>query len=473
MDLSFLTATELAGLFKSKQLSPYEVTMDMLNRMEKLDPLLRTYITPLHDVALTQAKKAEEAIMKGNYKGPLHGIPIGIKDNYFTKGIRTTVGSKLFAHFIPQKNATTVDKLLAGGGIMLGKQNMHELAAGSTGTNPYYGTTRNPWNIAHMPGGSSGGGTAALAAGLSTLATGTDTFGSIRLPAAMCGVYGLKTTYGLVSTHGIFPSAMSLDTAGPMARSVSDLALMLQYMAGYDPKDPTSLRVSIPHYMESLNSSVKELKIGVPTYYLQGLDPDVEKLFHEALTTLKYLGAEVKQMDIPELTLSTFSGYVTVAGEAASFHHKWLQTHSEDYSPDIRSFFLAGTLTNTPQYISAQQARRKMVKAFHRAFRDVDVLLGPTIPITTPAFSEKWLEQNLDVVNQCMPFTVPVNLTGTPSLSVPMGLDRNGLPVGMQFIGNHLSEKKLLQVGRAWEATEPLRKSLKPLNSHAGEKRGR
>lgn len=459
--LAFLTATELAPFIKSKQLSPVELTEHMLVRIEKYDSILRTYITPLPDLALEQARKAEDDIMRGNYKGPLHGIPIGIKDNYYTKGIRTTVGSKLFQNFIPSSNATTVDKLLSAGGIMLGKQNMHELASGSTGSNPYYGSTRNPWNTRYMPGGSSGGGTASLAAGLATLATGTDTFGSIRLPASMCGIYGLKTTYGLVSTFGIFPTAMSLDTSGPMARSVSDLALMLQYMAGYDPKHPASLNVPVPNYLEDLKKGVKGIRIGIPSYYLQGLDADVEKLFHQAVTSLQSLGAEVKEIEILELSMSNFSSFVTVTGEASALHHTWLQTRPEDYSPDIRSFFLAGVLTNTPQYIKAQQARRSMVKALKKAFEKVDILLGPTVPFTTPPYRENWLDQNLDIVKKSMPFTSPITLTGVPSLSVPMGTDQNGLPVGMQFIGNHLSEKLLLQVGNAWEDTNPLSKTLK------------
>ncbi|WP_080875221.1 Asp-tRNA(Asn)/Glu-tRNA(Gln) amidotransferase GatCAB subunit A [Oceanobacillus timonensis] len=455
-DIPYLTATELGPLIRSRQLSPVELTKNILNRIDKFDLTLRTYITPLHDSALKQAREAEENIMRGEYNGPLHGIPIGIKDNYYTEGIRTTVGSKLFADFTPRKNATTVEKLLGAGGIMLGKQNLHELAAGSTGTNPFFGDTRNPWDIRYMPGGSSGGGTASLAAGLATLATGTDTFGSIRLPAAMCGVYGLKPTYGLVSTYGVFPSAMSLDTAGPMARSISDLALMLHYMAGYDANDPVSLKVSIPDYTENLNKGIKGVKIGIPTYYLEGLNPDVEKLFHQAIATLRSLGAEIKEIVIPELDMSTVTGYVTVTGEASALHHKWLQTHAEDYSADIRTFFLAGTLTNTPQYIQAQQARRKIVEGFQKAFKDVDILLGPTIPMITSAYSEQWVDQNLEVIRRCLPFTVPVNLTGTPSLSVPMGLDSKGLPSGMQFIGKPLSEKLLLQAGNAWESTAPL-----------------
>lgn len=343
---------------------------------------------------------------------------------------------------------------------MLGKQNMHELAAGSTGTNLYFGTTRNPWNTNYMPGGSSGGGTASLAAGLATLATGTDTFGSIRLPAAMCGVYGLKPTYGLVSAYGVIPSAWSLDTAGPMARSVSDLALMLNTMAGFDPNDPASLNVSTPNYTENLNRGIRGLKIGIPTYYLEGLEQDVKVLFMQSIETLRNLGAEIIEIELPELTMAPFSAYLTVSGEASTFHYEWLQNHSEDYSTDIRTFFLTGTLTNTSQYVRAQQARRRMVKAVDRAFQKVHIMVGPTIPIATPAFRKNWIEQNLNVLKETIPFTSPINLTGVPSLAVPMGLDSRGLPVGMQFIGKHLSEKLLLQVGSAWEKTDPLKITL-------------
>ncbi|WP_068673231.1 amidase [Oceanobacillus sp. Castelsardo] len=456
-DLGFFTASDLAPLIKAKQLSPVELTKHILNRIDTIDPTIHSYITPLHELALKQAGKAETEIMYGRYKGPLHGIPIGIKDNFDTKGIRTTAGSKLFVDFIPDKTATTVEKLLAAGGIMLGKLNMHELALGSTGTNQTFGTTRNPWNIQYMPGGSSGGSSAALAAGLATLVTGTDTFGSIRLPAAMCGIYGLKPTYGLVSTYGVIPSAWSLDHAGPMARSVSDLALMLDVMAGFDADDPASIHVPIPNYTEDLNKGMRGVKIGIPKYYLEGLESDVEKLFKNAITTLKGLGAELREIEIPELSMATFSGYVTVSGEASTFHYEWLQTHVEDYGADNRIFLLSGTLTNTPQYVKAQQARRKMVEAFHNTFKDIDILLGPTIPITTPAFAQNWVDQNLEVIRRCLPFTVPVNLTGLPSLAVPMGFDQKGLPVGMQFIGNHLSEKQILQVGYAWERINPFR----------------
>lgn len=459
-ELAFLTATELAPFIEKRELSPVELTEALLNRIEQYDTTLRAYITPLPELALQQAKEAETLILKGQYKGPLHGIPIGIKDNYKTKGVLTTGGSKTFAEYIPTESATTVEKLMGAGGIMIGKLNMHPLGTGLTGTNPFYGTTRNPWNINHMPGASSSGSGAALAAGLATLTTGTDTFGSIRVPAAMSGIYGLKPTYGLVSTYGLIPLTWSLDHAGPMTRSVSDIALMLNVMAGYDQKDRASLKVEKVDYSKDLNKGVRGLKIGVPTYFLKGLEPEIETLFHQAISTLSSLGAEVREIEIPELNMSTFAGYTILTGEAAAINKSMLQSQPEDYAPDARAILLSGALTTSPQYVKAQQVRRKLVESFEKAFDDVDVILGPTVPITTPAYEENWVEQNLQVIERCIPFTSPANLTGLPSLSVPMGRCSKGLPTGMQFIGNHLSEQRLLQVGHAWEETEPLRVML-------------
>lgn len=455
-DIAYLTATELAPLIQSRQISPVELTTHLITRIEKIEPSINSFITNLNELALNQARKAEESIMRGQYKGPLHGIPIGIKDNYETKGIRTTAGSKLFADYVPNNSATSVKKLLKSGGVILGKLNMHPLGTGLTGTNPHFGNTYNPWNIRYMPGASSSGSAAALAAGLATLTTGTDTFGSIRVPAAMSGIYGLKPTYGLVSTYGLIPLAWSLDHAGPMARSVSDLAIMLNSMAGYDPKDPTSLNIPIQDYTSNLQGDINGIKIGIPTYFLEGLDPEIEKLFQRAITTLREQGAEVVEVVIPELTMSTFSGYVIMPGEASTHTHVMLQTQPQDFPADSRALLLSGSLTNTPQYLKAQQARRKLIKSFKDTFKKVDILLAPTIPITTPAYSANWIEQNLAVIRACLPFTAPANLTGTPSLSVPMGLCSKGLPTGMQLIGNHLSEKLILQVGHAWEQTNPL-----------------
>ncbi|WP_026673926.1 amidase [Alkalihalobacterium bogoriense] len=457
-ELYSFSATELARLLKSKQISPVDIIQSTFDRIKQVDSSVNAYITTLEEIALRQATLAETEIMNGLYKGPLHGIPIGIKDNYETKGIPTTAGSKIKENYIPDQTATSVEKLLCAGGIMTGKLNMHEFGGGLTNTNIHYGHTRNPWNLQHTPGGSSGGSAAALAAGLATLTTGTDTFGSIRVPASMCGVYGLKPTYGLVSTKGVTPLAWSLDHAGPMARSVSDLALMLQVMAGYDPQDPASIKAPVPHYKEYLRKGIKGIKIGVPTSYLEGLDEDVSFLFNSALHTLQQLGATITEVKIEELSLSSFANYVITTGEAATYHYEKLQQNFEDYAPDVRIFFETGVLTNTPQYVRAQQARRALTEAFQSVFDEVDLLLGPTVPIITPAFAEEMVKQNLEITKRSMPFTAPPNLTGTPSLAVPMGVARNGVPVGMQFIGNHLSEKLLFQVGSSWEETNPLDK---------------
>ncbi|WP_213422045.1 amidase [Bhargavaea massiliensis] len=456
-DLIMYPAEKLAPLIRSKQLSPVELTRQMLDRIEEAEPVIRAFITPPNERILEQARQAEKEIMRGEYRGPLHGIPVGIKDNYWTEGIRTTDGFRLYDDFVPEQTATSADRLLKAGTIMIGKLNMHELASGLTGTNPFYGTTRNPWDTRHMPGGSSGGSGAALAAGMAVLATGTDTFGSIRMPASMCGVYGLKPTYGLVSTFGVIPAAPSLDHAGPMARSVWDLAQMLQVMAGHDPKDPGSLHVKSEDYTTRLNEGIGGFTIGVPSYYMKGLDPDIERLFRNAIAKLERLGAEIIEIELPELSMATFAGMVITNGEAAATQADGLKMQPKAYSKDVRTLLLSGALSHTTQYIKAQQARRGMVEGFRRAFREVDFLLGPVSPMTTPKFSDFWEEQNLEVVRRSLPFTSPANLTGVPSLSLPMGLDTRGLPAGMQLIGPHLSEARLLQAGYAWEQTKPIR----------------
>ncbi|EZH64343.1 amidase [Geomicrobium sediminis] len=455
-DLNSLTVNELAPLLEAKQLSPVELTESLLSRIDDIDPAVNAFITPLHKSALNQARIAEDEIMKGRYKGFLHGIPIGIKDNFYTKGIKTTGGSKLLLDFIPNENATVVEKLIDAGSIILGKLNMHEFGGGLTNTNPFFGNSRNPWDLNYMTGGSSGGSGGALGAGLIPLATGTDTFGSIRVPASMCGVYGLKPTYGLVSTYGILPLSWTLDHAGPMARSVEDLALMLNVIAGYDSKQPGSIKSPKIDYRNSLNQSVNGLKIGIPTYFLKELDQEVLLLFHHALKKLQSMGAEVEEIDIPELTMAPYAGYVIMTGEAATSQSKWLTTQGNDYAQDVRSLFKTGFLTTALQYVRAQQVRRLLTQAFSKTFEKIDIIVGPVVPHATQRFHTNFVNQNLDIIKRCMPFTSPANLTGTPSLSVPIGFDSHGLPAGMQFIANHLSEDILIKLGNAWERQDNL-----------------
>ncbi|AXF55607.1 amidase [Salicibibacter kimchii] len=455
-DLHRKTASELAPLIKAKQLSPVELTEAIIKRVEQEDPFVNAYITWLPEVAREQAKHAEKQIMQGLYRGPLHGIPIAIKDNMYTKGIPTTAGSKLLRDFVPDENATAVDKLLAAGGVMVGKLNMHEFGGGLTNTNQFYGHARNPWNINHSPGGSSGGSSAAVSAGLTTLATGTDTYGSIREPAAMAGIYGLKPTYGLVSSQGVIPLAPSMDHIGPMARSVSDLALMLQHMAGPDPQDPASINAPIPDYSENITKGIQGVKIAVPGTFFKRLDPEVAHLFKNALRQMEKMGAMIIDINLPELEMAAYAAYLTVTGEAANTFYEMLKTNPEDFNADVRIFFTSGLLTNTNHYVRAQQIRRRLAMAFKKVFEDVDVIAAPTIPIISPAFQPTWIEQNLEIIERCMPFTTPTNLTGLPSLSVPIGLSSEVLPAGMQIIGNHRTEKLLFQVGNAWESINPL-----------------
>lgn len=455
-DLTFLTATELAPKIKDKEISPVDLVKQTLNRIEKVDSSLNTYITVLNDLALKQAEDAEQEIINGNYKGPLHGIPMGIKDNYKTKGVKSTAGAKVFNDYIPDETAPTVQKLTNAGAITLGKQNMHEIGSGLTGYNPHFGKTLNPWNTDYIPGGSSNGGSAALAAGLSTLATGTDTFGSIRVPSSMSGIYGLKPTKGLLSTDGLIPGAWSLDHPGPMARSVSDLAIMLEGMAGHVPSDPTSLNILIPNYKGELNEDIKGLKIGIPTYYLNNLDAEIKDLFNKAVDKLKDLGAKVKEVEIPELGLVKFAGFSTISSESSAFNYDEVKANPEDFGQDSRVLYLTGSLVSGQQYNKAQQARRKIAEGYKRVFEDVDLLLGPTSPITTPKYQDDWAAQSSELLNKVSPHTSPANLTGIPSLAVPMGRDANGLPAGMLFFGDHLAEQTVLNAGYAWEQTDPL-----------------
>lgn len=455
-NFTYLSVAELAPLIESGEVSPVELTQQFLDRIKEKDDTIKAFITVIEDDALEEAKKAEEEIKKGNYKGPLHGIPIGIKDTYQTKGVLSTSGSALFDDYIPEESSAAVTNILESGAIMIGKLNMHSLGPGSAGFNPTFGHTRNPWNADHITGGSSSGSAASLAAGMAPIVTGTDMWGSLRVPAAMTGVYGFKPTTGLVSSTANIPTSETLDQTGPMARSVTDLALLLQSMAGYDSQDPTSLDVSIPDYTTDLDEGINGMKIGIPSYYREGLDSDVEKLFDESVEKLKNLGAEIKDIDIPELNLAKFSGLTTALAESGANYLNSLREQPEEHAQDVRALLMAGSVLTGAQYIRAQKARRMLTNAFKKAFEDVDIILGPTIPICTPAFEEEWAEQALEVVEKVLPFTVPANLTGLPALSVPMGLDSKGLPAGMQFFGKNLSEKQLLQAAKAWETTEPL-----------------
>lgn len=458
-DLLFKPAHELAEMLKNQEITSVELTKAFLDRIHSVEDQIKAFITVTEDHALAQAEQADKEIKEGNYKGYLHGMPVAIKDTYKTKDVLTTSGSGMLNDYVPNETSTPVKNIINAGGVMLGKLNMHSLGPGSAGFNPWHGHTKNPFNLDHIVGGSSGGSGAALAAGMAPIVTGTDMWGSLRVPAAMNGVYGFKPTYGLLSSANNVPTSETHDSTGPMARHVEDLAMLLTVMSSYDELDHNSLQdVERPDYTRNLDKGIDGLVVGIPSYYRQELDQEVERLFDESVSKLKDLGAEVKEIEIPELELTQFAGQVTPIAEAGTNYFNELKSEPENIAQDVRAFLMAGSVVTGQQYVRAQKARRLQGQAFEEAFKEVDVILGPTIPIQVPAFkSESELpEQAIDVVQDVLPFTVPGNMLGLPVLSVPMGLDKDGLPTGMQFFGRPLSEEKLLQVAKAWETTQPI-----------------
>lgn len=459
-ELYYMTIDELAPLIQSREISPVELTESVLNRIKHVDPVINSYITVTPELAMQQAKQAESDIMQGRYKGPLHGIPIAPKDLYFTKDIRTTFGSALYKDYVPSYNATPVDKILEAGAIIPGKVNLHEFANGETNVNVHYGDARNPWNPNHITGGSSGGSGAAVAGGTAIASLGTDTAGSVRIPSAMCGIYGLKTTYGRVSKHGVKGLCESLTCPGPMARSVADLAIILQYIAGYDPKDATSADVPVENYIGAVGQSIRGIKIGiVPDYFFKNVDPEVEDLVKKAINALKSAGAEIVEVKIPELSMAMDTEMMVAGTEATVEHHEDLTSDLKKYlQDDVRILFETGELITGVQYTRAQKARRLILDRFMEAYQKVDCIVAPTVPITAPAFTDDKTKLNLTTWNACTPFTCPANITGLPSLSVPVGLSTKGLPVGMQIFGRPFDEATLIRVASGFETILPFGK---------------
>ena len=458
-DLHFQTISNLAPRIARKEISPVELLDSVLHQIQAHNDDVNAYITILEDESREAAKKAEREIAQGKYRGPLHGIPMGLKDLFYTAGIRTTAGSAILKDFVPDTDATVVRKLKDAGVILTGKLNMHEYAFGATNENPHYGPSRNPWDTARMTGGSSGGGGAAVAAGLSVATLGTDTGGSIRTPSALCGIVGLKPTFGRVSKHGVVPLSWSLDHVGPMARSVADAAVLLQAIAGFDPQDAASKNAAVDTYAPVASMDAKTLVVGVPgNYYFDGVDPQVEANVRAAIAALAAQGARVVEVSIPELALAMFAELVTISAEASAYHHDTFTKHAREYGADVRVLLEGGELLTAVQYLKAQQSRRLLQEAMLKVLSGVDVLVAPTLPFTAPPIGEGHVEisgQLKDFTMECVRFAAPCNLTGFPSLSLPVGFSSAGLPIGMQIIGKPFDEVKLLQVGALVEQVAP------------------
>jgi aspartyl-tRNA(Asn)/glutamyl-tRNA(Gln) amidotransferase subunit A len=450
-----LDITELAPLLRDRSLSPVELTESYLARIERLDPRLNTYIKVLPEQAREAAREAEVEIGRGGWRGPLHGVPLGLKDLFDLAGVPTTMGSKILRNNVPEVDATVVSRLKAAGAVILGKQNLHEFAFGITSENPHYGVVRNPWDVERVPGGSSGGTAAAVAASLCAAGLGSDTGASIRAPASWCGVVGLKPTYSRVSKAGALPLAWSLDHAGPLARSVADCALLLQAIAGPDPRDSGSSSEPVPDFSAGLKQGVRGLRLGVPReHFFEMLEPDVERLVREAIAKLEQLGGQVEEVSLPHAGHAQIAGTAIMSSEAAAWHATWLRERPQDYGADVLQRIQGGLLVRATEYLHSQQMRTLVQQDFANAFQRVDVVLGPTVPLVAPRIGRTFEPGgpfNMAPRSIANRLTIPCNLTGMPAISVPCGFS-DGLPVGLQIMGPAFAEPVVLQVAAAYEA---------------------
>jgi len=456
-DLFWASMTELAGLIATKAVSPVEVTRVHLERIAAHDPGLKSYITICADGALAAAREAESALMGGRPLGPLHGVPYALKDLYDTAGIRTTGGSKILADRVPAADATVVRRLAEAGAILLGKLNMVEFAYGPEGFNPHYGDVRNPWDRTthRLTGGSSSGSGAAVAAGLAPGTLGSDTGGSIRIPASLCGITGLKPTYGRVSRGGVLPLAWSMDHVGPMTRTAADCALMLTAMAGYDPADSSTSVLPVPDYRVALTGDIKGLRVGLlRAFFLDGATPEVRAAVEQAARTLAAGGAVVDEVNLAQMASTAPAALAIVGSEALAYHATNLRTRAADYDPEVARRLKVAAFIGGQHYVRAQQVRALVRADVDAALAHRDVLLAPSTPMTAPALQERQVtlgDGPSPVRPALIRFTQPFNLSGHPACSVPCGFTSGGLPVGMQIVGRPFDEATVLRAADAFQ----------------------
>ncbi|MBX7221662.1 MAG: Asp-tRNA(Asn)/Glu-tRNA(Gln) amidotransferase subunit GatA [Blastocatellia bacterium] len=481
MDITGLTVDALHAAYAARETTATEVCTAVLDRIEAENPQLNAFITVTRESALAQAARVDEALAAGESLKPLAGVPVALKDNQCLKGVLTTCASKILGNFVPPYTATAVAKLAEAGAIFVGKANMDEFAMGSSTENSSFGPARNPWNQDCVPGGSSGGSAAAVAADLCVLATGSDTGGSIRQPASLCGVVGLKPTYGRVSRYGLVAFGSSLDQIGPFGKTTRDVARMLGVLAGHDVHDATSAQVPVPDYLAALDGNVKGLRIGVPKEAMgEGLDPQVKAAVEQALRNYAELGAEIVETTLPNSGYAIPDYYIIATAEASAnlarfdgvrfgfrvegaktLHEMYQKTRDLGFGTEVKRRIMLGTYTLSSgyydaYYLKAQKVRTLLRRDFERAFESCDVLLTPTAP--TPAF--KLGEKTDDPLQMYLSdiYTVTLNMAGVPGLSVPCGLSTEGLPIGMQLIAPHFAESRLLNTAFAYEQAHPFPK---------------
>jgi aspartyl-tRNA(Asn)/glutamyl-tRNA(Gln) amidotransferase subunit A len=449
-----VTIREAADALRARRVSAVELAAAAHARITRLNPQLNAFITVTAEQAREEARQADAELAAGRDRGPLHGIPVAVKDLFLTRGVRTTCGSKVYADFVPDLDAAVVERLRAAGAVMLGKLNMHEFAYGTTSANPHFGPVRNPWNPAHSPGGSSGGSGAAVAAQMVYAAMGSDTGGSIRIPAAFCGVVGLKPTYGRVSRYGALPLAYSLDHMGPLARSVHDAAMVLNAIAGYDRRDPTSSRHPVIDFIPDHGCSIRRLRIGFPAnFYFDHLDPGVESSVRGVFARAQSLGALVTPVRVPDVAALNTVARVIQLAEASAVAEPFLEQR-EKFGPDVLALFDQGRLLPATDYINAQRLRRQMCREFDQLWSQVDCLIAPTTSIAAPRIGDATVRlggRDEDVRLAITRLVRGINVLGLPALSIPCGLASNGLPIGIQIIGPAWEEALILRVGAALE----------------------
>jgi aspartyl-tRNA(Asn)/glutamyl-tRNA(Gln) amidotransferase subunit A len=456
-DLTGFDLTTLGVMLRQREISCHEVVESYLARIEETEPKLNAYITVTADLARSAAQLADKEIAHGGWRGPLHGIPVALKDLCYTQGIRTTAGSKVLADFIPPYDATVFRRLRDAGAILLGKLNMHEFAAGGTNNNPHYGPVHNPYDLNRIAGGSSGGSAAAVVARSALGAIGTDTGGSIRMPAALSGCVGLKPTYGRVSRYGVVPLAYSVDHVGPIARTVRDAALLLNAIAGPDPNDATTSMEPVPDFTSELERGLHGLRLGMVDELRLGLDGEVARSFEAALALLAGAGAVIEQVSIPELTSAAARAARTaiVRAEALEIHERWLLERPGDYGNDVRQLLELGMAVPASAYVRAQRMRAMVLAQAEQALEKVNALVSPTCIITAPRIGEETITladgKAMAVLSALAMCCAPFNATGQPAIAVPCGLSSQGLPISIQFVARAFDEVGLLRVAAAYE----------------------
>ena len=454
MELTYKSVAELAPMIQCGELSPVELVKSCLDRITRVDPILNAFLHVWGDQAMETAGVTENEIAKGNYRGALHGIPVGLKDLIDVAGTPTTGGSKVLADNVAGSDATIVTKLRDAGAIPIGKLNLVEFAFGTTGLNPHTGDVKNPWDTSRVTAGSSSGSAAAVASGMVPLAIGTDTGGSIRMPASLCGIAGLKPTYGRVSRAGILDLSWSMDHVGPMTRTTQDCALMMNTLVGSDLRDPASSNEPVPDFTVGLNEGVAGLKIGVPQDYFfdDFVDAEIKKSVRTAISLLSDSGAEIVELPMPWVSQGRAINLGVILPEAVSIHEKMLAEHAELYTPAVRSRIQSGFNVSAIDYVRAKRAREWFNRQIANSMRQVDVLVTPTVPIATPTIEECMPSRGNPGGGSELPmFTGVFDVTGQPSHSIPCGFTSNEMPVGMMITGHPFDESTVLRVGYAYE----------------------